>query len=356
MSDADQAPCDRDDRLPGTDPLLQTLEDQPPFRRAFDQLPSRLNQHPAEQSGALFFDRESLAMTCRFSLTGCQSRVRHRIFGRRKPPRIGELCQEDFRGHETETGNRLQSLSVLLLLRRPRRGEQTQAFLDRVPALDEASPLNDKFIDDEAILRFERQAAQIFLADLREQIGAIQVAVRKNVPDFVACAGDSACQILAMPNQSTMSPLPRGGPISRQDLVQSQHLRQDAGVEFVAFAGALGDDSQLAGMREHDPLSERFHEPHKPFVAGSGFHGELKLPQGLQERSDRLGRKIPEPLPSQNFSGCINNNDRDSLFVEVDADKFHVVFLSVAENNVWQQPLFHDHVTKVTTRPDLRSS
>ena len=120
-----------------------------------------------------------------------------------------------------------------------------------------------------------------------------------------------------------MLALPGRGAVGRGDHVQGQELGQDAGVELVGLAGALGDDPELAGMGQDDPPGQRLDAFEQPVVAGGGLDDDLEGPEAGEEGDDAVDLDAGEAPGLEHGAVLIDDADGDRLLVEVDADGFH---------------------------------
>ena len=74
--------------------------------------------------------------------------------------------------------------------------------------------------------------------------------VTEGPTDLVADAGNLPLEELPVPSVQPVLPPTAGRAEGRRDLVRGERFGQDAGVEVVALAGALGDDLQFVGVSQ----------------------------------------------------------------------------------------------------------
>jgi hypothetical protein len=120
-----------------------------------------------------------------------------------------------------------------------------------------------------------------------------------------------------------MLPLPRGGPVGLRNQIQGQGFGQDLGVEFSAFAGALGDEAQFLGVGQHQPLGQRLQPLPQPLVAGGRLDDRLERSQAGEEGLDLVRLGTGEGLALQDLPLLVADAQGDTLLVEVDADEVH---------------------------------
>src|SRR5206468_10601437 len=108
---------------------------------------------------------------------------------------------------------------------------------------------------------------------------------------------------------------------------QRQELRLHLGIEAIRLAGTLGDDAQLLGMGQDQPICQRLKQQPQPLITGGSLDNGLEGTQGRKELADLLRRQTRQRLSRQHLSFLVNNANADSLLVEVDADEVHGALL-----------------------------
>jgi len=116
---------------------------------------------------------------------------------------------------------------------------------------------------------------------------------------------------------------PRRGLVSLRNLVSSQEFGQDLGVEPIGLLDRFGDDPELVGIGQYDPLGQGLDQVDQPLIAGGGLDGGLERSEIFEELGDRFRLTALESPPSQDSEFFVHDADRDSLLVEVDADVLH---------------------------------
>jgi hypothetical protein len=109
-----------------------------------------------------------------------------------------------------------------------------------------------------------------------------------------------------MSHQDPMLTDPRRRPVRLGNHVQRQEDRQHLGVDLVALAGALGDHSQLLGMRQHQPVGQALDQQEEPFVGGGRLDDDLKSPQLLEKGPNGRRLVATEPGPFHHFRAAGN--------------------------------------------------
>src|SRR5262249_33391559 len=187
-----------------------------------------------------------------------------------------------------------------------------------------------------------------------KQIRPVRIVIAQQVPDLVLHRADPLAQVIALPHQAAMLPLPRRGPVSLGDHVQGQELRQHPGIQPVTLAGALGNDAQLLGTAQPQTLTQRSQQLPQPLVAGRGLDHRLKRAELDEELPDLLWERAMQRFPKNHLPLLVDDTNRDTLLVEVDADVAHGSLLcgNGLKGNNHYLPVYHDFKS-TATRLDL---
>ena len=138
------------------------------------------------------------------------------------------------------------------------------------------SPLGHQLIQDKPIRGRHRHFLEEGLAFLTKEITTVGIVIAEDPTQTILRRDDTLAQIEPLPHQGTMLPLPRCRPVRFRDHVQRQELRQHLGIESIRLAGTLGDDAQLLGMGQNQPIRQRLQQQPQPFVTRGCFHDRLK--------------------------------------------------------------------------------
>src|SRR5690606_38939566 len=94
----------------------------------------------------------------------------------------------------------------------------------------------------------------------------------------------------------------------------------------VGLLGALGNDPQLTGMGQNDPVGELLGQGGEPVVADRRLDDDLELAEFLEERLELIDRAAANPHASHDDKftrDFLEDAENDNLLLEVRTDELH---------------------------------
>ena len=78
------------------------------------------------------------------------------------------------------------------------------------------------------------------------------------------------------------------GLVGLRNLVTGQEFRQNLGVEPIGLLDRLGDDPELVGIGQYDPLGQGFDQVDQPVITGGGLTTPSMTPSRERDESGRV--------------------------------------------------------------------